>query len=81
MAQTGDALFIGGYSVIWLTIAGIFYLIALSGAIVRIASMKSWPWLPAVLLLGPLGTLANGLAGPASPNTDPPYWGSDPWQH
>lgn len=71
--------FIGGYAVILLTGAVICYLVVFIGSLIRSVSMKSWIWLPA-LLLGPLGTLAYGLAGPEDPDPDPPYWGANPWQ-
>jgi hypothetical protein len=66
-----------------LIVAGIIGLIAWIGGLIRSAKMQTWGWFVAVLLLGGLGTLIYGIAGPSDqpamvggyyPPSPPPYY-------
>jgi hypothetical protein len=61
--SSGAALMIGG-GVLLFFLAAILHLVAWIGALVRSASMRTWGWFVAVLLLSELGLLIYALFGP-----------------
>ena len=51
-------------SILWV-IAGLLWLVAWIGALIRSAKMGSWVWFVVVLIFSGLGTLIYAIAGPA----------------
>ncbi|HLV97132.1 MAG TPA: hypothetical protein VKT82_00515 [Ktedonobacterales bacterium] len=62
--QDGQAAAVVIGSILWV-IAGLLWLVAWIGALIRSARMGSWGWFVVVLILSGLGTLIYAIAGPA----------------